>query len=247
MKRSIYIGPSVLLLLWLLLHASRTIDPFLLPSPFEAFRALYVGFGHEGLILDVLMTIKRIVMAFGLATGVGLPIGLALGSSKSAYGRVEFLVDFFRSMPALALFPLFMIIFGIGDLSKILVSAFGAGMVIVFNVAYGLMHSKKSRILAAQMMGASKWKVFVSVIFWETMPDIFVGLRNGMSWTIAVIIATEMFVGTNFGIGHKIIDYQISYNMPAVYASILMAGVVGYLLNYIFVIIERRVLHWSGK
>jgi len=90
----------------------------------------------------------------------GLPLGLFLGRSEKTYQSFEFIIDFFRSTPATALFPLFLLIFGIGDESKIALAAFTAMLIIIFNTAHGVMNASKSRVLAAKVMGATKIQIF---------------------------------------------------------------------------------------
>ena len=129
------------------------------------------------------------------------------------------------------MFPLFLLLFGLGDLAKIAVAAFAAWLVIVFNVAYGVMNARQTRILAARSMGASSLRIFRDVIFFETLPQTFVGLRTAVSLALVVIIVAEMFIGATDGIGHRIIDAQISYSLTDMYGSILVAGAMGYGLN----------------
>jgi NitT/TauT family transport system permease protein len=96
-------------------------------------------------------------------------------------------------------------------------------------------------------MGASSLRIFGDVIFFETLPQTFVGLRNAVSIALVVIIVAEMFIGATDGLGHRIIDAQISYELPDMYGSILVAGALGYGLNLILLIMEGRLIHWSGK
>src|SRR5690606_30147851 len=163
------------------------------------------------------------------------------------YTSVEFLVDFFRSTPATAMFPLFLLIFGIGDLAKIAVAAFGAWLVIFFTVAYGVMNARQTRILAARVMGATPGRVFRDVMFYESLPQTFVGLRLGVSYALVVIIVAEMFIGSSDGLGRRIIDSQIVYDLQQMYATILAAGAMGYGCNLLFLGLERWLVHWSGR
>ena len=141
----------------------------------------------------------------------------------------------------------FLLLFGLGDFAKIAVAAFAAWLVIVFNVAYGVMNARQTRILAARSMGASSLRIFKDVIFFETLPQTFVGLRTAVSLALVVIIVAEMFIGATDGIGHRIIDAQISYSLTDMYGSILIAGAMGYGLNLALLLIERSLVHWSGK
>ena len=174
-------------------------------------------------------------------------MGIFLGSSERLYRSVEFIIDFFRSTPASAVFPLFLVIFGVGDETKILVASFGAALVILFNVSYGVMNARKTRLLAAKVMGASKFRVLIDVMLLESMPQTFIGIRNGVSLALIIVIVAEMFIGSVDGLGHRIIDAQMLFEMPDMYAAIFVAGALGYGFNLLFLIIEKRFVHWSGK
>lgn len=247
MKRDVLIGPCLFVLLWFVVGKLSLIDTFFFPDSFSVFRELFREI-FDGLILhDLFSTFVRVGMAFFIALCVGLPIGLFLGRSEHLYRRVEFLIDFFRSTPATAIFPLFLLVFGITDVSKIAVAAFASSLVIIFNTAHGVMHAKKSRLLAAQIMGATPWQIFRWILFWESLPQTFVGVRSAVSLSLVIIIVTEMFVGTSSGLGRRIIDAQITYEIEAMYAAILLAGLLGYAFNLGFLLMEKKVLHWSGK
>src|SRR6266496_2352632 len=86
---------------------------------------------------DLVQTLIRVLYAFALAAGIGVPIGILIGAKERVYRSVEFLIDFFRSTPSTAMFPLFMLIFGLGEEGKLALAAFAAFLIIVFNVAYG--------------------------------------------------------------------------------------------------------------
>src|SRR5205814_3416310 len=130
-----------------------------------------------------------------------------------------FLVDFFRSTPATAMFPLFLLIFGLGDLAKVAVAAFAAFLIIFFNTAYGVMNARQTRLLAAKVMGASRTRIFRDVLFFETLPQTFVGLRTAISLALVVIIVAEMFIGSDNGLGHRIIDMQVIFDLKQMYAT----------------------------
>jgi NitT/TauT family transport system permease protein len=186
-------------------------------------------------------------MAFGIATAVGMPLGIALGSNERAYRSVEFLIDFFRSTPSSALIPLFLLIFGISDVNKVAIAAFGAFLIVVFNCAYGVINARKQRVAAAKVMGATRWQIFKDVLFWESLQPTFVGLRSAVSMALVIVVVAEMFIGSENGLGHKIIDAQQVMNVKTMYAAIMASGILGYALNVIFLALERRIVHWSGR
>ena len=144
------LGVFILIAGWALIHAAGAVDPVLLPSPAEAASAFWNGMTQGTLGADFGKTIVRTLSSFAIALVVAVPLGIVLGASQRLYESIEFAIDFFRSTPASAMFPLFLVIFGAGEQTKIAVAAFGAALVILFNVAYGVMGARKQRQLAAR-------------------------------------------------------------------------------------------------
>ncbi|VVB53524.1 Binding-protein-dependent transport system inner membrane component [uncultured archaeon] len=240
-------GVLIILIAWSLTSHYRLIDPFFLPPPTETIKEL-INLATSGTIMpDVASTLTKTLTAFLIAALVGIPAGLLIGNCERIYRTLDFPIDFFRSTPPTALFPLFLLAFGISDAPKIAAAAFGGLLIITFNTAYGVINANKARIKAAKLMGASGIKIFTSILLWETLPQTIVGLRSAISLSLIVIIVTEMFIGTQHGLGRRIIDSQITYNTAALYATILATGILGYLLNQILRQVERRFAYWTVK
>jgi NitT/TauT family transport system permease protein len=242
-----FIGPIVLFILWDLAVRTGFIKAILLPPPLEALGALINGLWGGPLLKDFLVTVWRTVQAFLIAAALGMPLGVLLGSNERAYRSVEFLIDFFRSTPSSALIPLFLMIFGVSDVNKVAIAAFGAFLIVVFNSAYGVINARKQRVMAAKVMGASRWQIFKDVLIWESLQPSFVGLRSAVSMALVIVIVAEMFIGADSGLGNRIINSQQVMNVRDMYASILAAGALGYALNILFLTLERRIVHWSGR
>ncbi len=241
------IGPAILLAIWWIADAGHLVNKNLLPAPFATLHDTWKNLISGSLAFDFWRTLMRITYAFVAAAVLGIPVGIVLGSKEGLYRSLEFDIDLFRSTPATAMFPLFMLLFGLGEFTKIALAAFAAFLVIVFNVAYGVMNARKTRILAARSMGASTIRIFKDVIFFETLPQTFVGLRTAVSLALVVVVVAEMFIGASDGLGHRIIDAQISYQLTDMYGSILVAGGMGYGLNLLFLVTEKLLIHWSGR
>lgn len=241
------VGVVGLVAIWSLATWRQWVDPVLLPSPIETFTALWKGMDGGTLGFDFVKTVYRTAASTAIAAVIAIPLGIVLGSSEKLYRSLEFVIDFFRSTPASAMFPLFLVLFGVGDETKISVAAFGAILVILFNIAYGVMNARKTRLLAAKVMGASRLRVLFDVMLLESLPQTFVGLRNGVSLALVIIVVAEMFIGSQDGLGHSVFDAQQLFDMPRMYAAIFAAGVLGYGLNLLFLVVERRFVHWSGK
>ena len=241
------IGVVGLFALWSIVALREWVDPVLLPSPWKAFDAFWQGMRGGALGFDFVKTVYRTAASTLIAAVIAIPLGIVLGASERVYRSLEFVIDFFRSTPASAMFPLFLVLFGVGDETKISVAAFGAVLVILFNVAYGVMNARKTRLLAAKVMGASRLRVLFDVMLLESLPQTFVGLRNGVSLALVIIVVAEMFIGSQDGLGHSVFEAQQLFDMPRMYAAIFAAGALGYGLNLFFLLIERRFVHWSGK
>jgi sulfonate transport system permease protein len=242
-----FIGPIALFIVWDLVVRFGLIKVVLLPTPAATLGALFTGLAGGPLLTDFLVTVSRTLQAFVIAAVVGVPLGVLLGSNERAYRSVEFLIDFFRSTPSSALIPLFLLIFGVSDVNKVAIAAFGALLIVLFNSAYGVINARKQRVMAARVMGASRWQIFKDVLIWESLQPTFVGLRSAVSMALVIVIVAEMFIGSDSGLGHRIIDAQQVLNVKSMYAAILAAGALGYALNVVFLIVERRIVHWSGR
>ena len=241
------IGPVALFIVWDLVVRLGLIKPILLPPPADTVATLITGLAGGSLLTDFAVTVWRTLHAFLIAAVIGMPLGVLLGSNEKAYRSVEFLIDFFRSTPSSALIPLFLMIFGVSDINKVAIAAFGALLIVVFNSAYGVMNARRQRVMAAKAMGASRWRIFRDVLVWESLQPSFVGLRSAVSMALVIVIVAEMFIGSDNGLGHRIINSQQVMNVRDMYASILAAGALGYVLNIAFLLTERRIVHWSGR
>jgi NitT/TauT family transport system permease protein len=241
------LGPVALFIAWDLVVRFGLIKAILLPPPLATLQTLVTGLAGGALLTDFAFTVWRTLQAFVIAAVIGVPLGVLLGSNERAYRSVEFLIDFFRSTPSSALIPLFLLIFGVSDVNKVAIAAFGAWLIVVFNSAYGVLNARKQRVMAAKVMGASRWRIFCDVLVWESLQPTFVGLRSAVSMALVIVVVAEMFIGSDSGLGHRIIDAQQVLDVRSMYAAILAAGILGYVLNIVFLLLERRIVHWSGR
>ena len=236
-----------LIAVWHFAVWNNIVDPVLLPSPADFGQSAVGGYGRRRSASISSRPCERTVASIAIASVIAIPLGIFLGSSERLYRSVEFIIDFFRSTPASAMFPLFLVLFGVGDKTKISVAAFGAMLVILFNVAYGVMNARKTRLLAAKVMGASRLQVLSGVMLLESLPQTFVGLRNGVSLALVVIVVAEMFIGSPGRARPQRVRGPAAVRHARMYAAIFAAGALGYGLNLMFLLIERRFVHWAGK
>ncbi|VVB77107.1 Binding-protein-dependent transport system inner membrane component [uncultured archaeon] len=241
------VGFLLVLLAWEIISASGTVSKLLVPSPLDTLNAMVSLIANGTILHDSGVTIERTLVAFGIAVAVGIPVGLLLGFSSLAYEMFQPLVDFCRSVPSTALFPLFILFFGISDASLIAVVVFGAVFFLMLNAMYGVHNASIARRLFAKTLGATQLQVFFKVVLPDALPYVFVGLRQVISKVLIVVIVLEMtFIGTS-GLGYRIYNYSMLYETPQMYAIIILVGLLGYVLNLVFIQLEKRTMHWTGK
>jgi len=239
--------PLFLLILWFAVSAIGLIDPLFLPSPQAVAGALYAGLVSGNLAADLGVTVLRSIIGFVLSAVIGIPMGLLIGRLPLLSRATQPTIDFFRSIPATALFPLFLFAFGLGDASKVAIVIYACSLIILVNTAYGALQVKSARLLSAKVMGATRAALFWKVVLPESAPGILAGLRVALSLSFVLIVVTEMFIGTTVGLGYQIMNAQLVYRIPDMYAGIVLAGLVGYLGNRSLLVIEHRLLHWVSK
>ncbi len=237
----------VILVVWHIISSSGIINKLFLPSPLEVFWKLVELIGTGEIFPHIAATLYRTVAGFLIGSAVGVSIGLIMGYYKKIYSSMEFVVDFFRSIPATALFPLFLLFFGIGDEAKIAVVVFSSSLIIIVNTMYGVKNRSVIRTNFAKTLRIKRFNLFRKVILPDASPHIFAGLRIAISIALILTVVSEMFIGTSVGLGKVIIDAQLVYRIPEMYVAIILTGIIGYLINRLVLFIERKKVHWSGK
>ncbi len=246
MQRGIPWGGIILLALWCLASFTRIVDPLYLPSPIDVVREFWTLLSSGVLVKHAVTTFYRLAVGFSVGILIGVPVGLLMGYSKRVYNSLEALIEVFRAIPVIALFPFFLILFGLGDRSKFGVTAWSSALIILLNTMYGVQHSSPVRRMVAYSLKASEWQIFRKVILPDALPEILVGLRTGVSIALIVVLMTEMFLGTTVGIGQMIFNAHIMYDTPAMFVGIIVSGALGYTINLLLIVIERRFVNWKG-
>ena len=235
---------GVLVLIWHL--CSLLSSPLLLPSPLSVAKEFMFIFKGKGAI-DFIFTVSRTVLGALFAGIIGITVGLIMGFYLRIYDAFEFTIDFLRNIPPVVLFPLFLLVFGIGEFSKIAPIVFAGSFYILISTMYGVRNIRKQRIDGALVLGISRFDLFRKVIFPEALPSILGGLRITLAISLILVIVFEMFVGTSYGIGQRITEAQMMYETSLLYAYIVLTGLLGYTMNKIFLIYEKKKTHWWGK
>lgn len=247
MKLTWVLGTLIISAIWFLITATGIIDRVFLPPPTDVFKKLFALFISTDIWLDIFATVWRTLTGFLIGGLLGVIVGLIMGTYRKIYETLEFPVDFFRSIPATALFPLFIVIWGLGDQVKIFIAAWACSMVFLINTIYGIRSVSETRLMVAKTKKISSFKVFYKVMIPDAMPYIIAGARIALSLALVVEIVAEMFLGSHSGLGHRIFNASSIFEMEEAYATVIVVGLLGYTINKSIIYFEQRVVHWAGK
>jgi len=246
MGKGYFISFFVFIMVWSIIAENGAVAKNLLPSPMEVVKSLESLLLSEYGFKHISSTLYRTVVSFLIGIIIAIPLGIFFGVQKKLYGFFEWAIEFFRCVPASAMYPLFLVFLGFGDGSKIAMGAWGSGLVAFINTIHGVNNAKKSRRIMAMTKHASFWQILRKITLFEALPFIFVGLRTGIAWNMIVVIVAEMLIGTKYGLGRMIYDAGIVFDTASVISGIFLIGLIGYSINKIIVYFESRIIHWKG-
>jgi ABC-type nitrate/sulfonate/bicarbonate transport system permease component len=180
---------------------------------------------------------------FGLAVVVGICLGAALGLNRTAERATRPLLELLRAVPGVALLPVFIVLIGIGTDMKIVLVASGAVWPVLLNTTDGVRSTEPLLIDMAVSYGVGRWRRLRSIILPAASPQIFAGARTALAISVIIMVVSET-VGAQGGIGYFLLAAQRSFRIADMWGTIIALGVLGYLLNVVFRLVEASVLRW---
>ncbi|NTW52945.1 MAG: ABC transporter permease [Chlorobiaceae bacterium] len=231
--------------LWELLPRLGLVDALILPTFSDTIKVLYDLIVSGKLLLHVLVSLQRTIAGFALSVLVGVPLGLLMGHYRQFEKISDILVQSLRNTSTFALMPIFLLVLGLGESSKIAIIFYGALWQILMNTISGVKSVDPIYIKAARSMGLSEKDLFIKVILPASFPSIVIGARLGAKIALMVVIAAEM-IGAKSGLGFFIQNAQYNFLIPEMYAGILTMSILGLIINYLLVWLERKATYWKG-
>jgi len=234
---------ALVALLWLWTDANESYAVAPLGDILATFRETWL-FAHVG--SDVVPSLLRMFAGYGLAVAIGIAGGFLLGSSAVADAIATPVVSFLRAIPAAALLPPAIVLFGIGNTTKIAVIAFVCCWPIMLNTSDGVRELDATLLATARVYGFRGARRFRLVILPAVSPRIFAGMRTSLSIAVLLLVTSEMVASTN-GIGYFVFQAQQQFAVQDMWAGVLLLGLLGFGLNIAFGAVERRVLRWHVR
>lgn len=236
--------PAVLLAAWFVLSESST-SPFFPPlrQILDSFGEIWLGPGFQE---NVVPSMTNLGVGLGGAVVTGLVVGVLLGWSPRWSAVADPYVQFMRAVPSLALLPVLFVLIGTGMAGKVTAIFFGALWPILLNTIDGVRGIEPGVRLTATSYRLGRWLVLTRVLLPGALPQAAVGIRTGLSIAVIVMVGSEMFA-TTAGMGRFIILSQQTFAIAEMWSGILMMGIIGYLLNAGFNLLERWLLRWRPR
>lgn len=234
---------AFLLIIWELVTWMKLVDTVSFPRISVIFVSWYESIVSGTLIMQLFPSLQRVLISFFLATAVAVPIGLLMGSSRLVYRLLEPLTELIRPIPSSAYIPVAILFLGIGDQMKIFVVFLACFFPILLNTYGGVLGVDPILIDTGRTFGISRTKALRQIVFPASLPSILTGMRISLGISLIVVVVAEM-ISSNSGIGYFILDMQRTFHVPEMFVGIFTLGIIGYLLNAVFLQIERYLLRW---
>ena len=217
-----------------------------LPNPPEVVSRAVTLIGDGTLGKDVAASLTRVLAGFALGTAAAIPVGFLMGWYATGRAIVEPWIQFFRTVPPLAIIPLAIVLMGIGEAPKIFVIFLAAFLACVISTFQGVVDVDRTLINAARVLGTGDAGIFARVVVPASTPFILVGMRVGLGSSWATLVAAEL-IAAQEGLGYRMQSAQLFYDLPTIFVGLISIGILGLLMDRLLLLAERRLTGWQER
>lgn len=233
------------LAIWQVSSSAGWVNAAVLPPIDTIVSALWNGLAGGTLLGDIAISLQRAGLAFAAAVAVAIPLGLFMGQVRAVETALDPILQVFRQTSALALYPVFILLLGLGEASKVFVIFWATLFPLLLNTISGVKQVDPKLLEMARVYGATRLTAFRRVVLPGAVPSIFVGLRLSATTALLLLIASEM-IGANKGIGFQVMNAQYNFQIPLMFAAIVILAGLGLIANQALVSLQRRLCRWSN-
>lgn len=235
---------GAVLAVWWIVAALKLVPEALFPSPADTYSALG-DLVHSGVFFsDLAISLTRAAIGFAIGAALGVLVGLLTARVRAVQFILGPFLTVLRPIPAIALVPVAIVWFGIGEGSKYFVIAYTVFLAVWLNTHHGMERVPRTFVLAARTLGASRVREFVEVIVPAAAPHIVAGLRMGSALAFLSLVAAELS-GASAGIGFRLQEARQYIRTDIMFVGLIELGILGALLDTGFVLLSKRVVHWE--
>ncbi len=236
---------AILLVIWQL--AAMRMGADFLPGPIAVLKKAFVMYsepiGEHSMLAHIGYSLRRVIAAYLLAGGLGIPLGIAMGWNPTIRKIVSPIFELLRPIPPLAWIPLAILWLGIAEGPKIFICFVGAFVVFVLNTYTGMRYTDRLLIDAARTFGATRNQQLFNVAIPASLPSVFAGVQNAMSMAWMCVVAAEL-VGAREGVGFIIIQGGDLGDVPMIIVGMATIGIIGFFLAVSLRFLERALCPW---
>lgn len=240
------LSPVLLLLIWELAGRFGWIDQRFFPVPSAIISEFIDLLGTGELFSNLGWTIQRVAIGFVLGAVPAVALGLVMGLSPLMMVTVRPIVSAIYPIPKIALFPLIMLIFGLGETSKWVIVAIGVFFQVFFSTLAGVAHIEQIYLDVAKNFGASRWQAYRWIAMPAALPFIFTGCQLGIGMALIVVVVAEQF-GTKLGLGYMIWRSWQVFEVRDMFVGLMMVAILGYCIQLMMGALESWVIRWKPK
>ncbi len=237
--------PLLVLVLWEIAARAHLLDVRFFPPPTAILQAAVAMAASGDLAQNLVPSLERLAAGFFMGAIPGIFLGAVMGYLKPVRAFFSPLVAALYPIPKIAILPLVLLVFGLGELSKYVIIAIAVFFITAMNTTAGVLGIDRVYWDVARNYRAGRATVLATVAIPGALPIIFTGIRLAVGAALLVLVAAE-FVGTQTGLGQMIWSSWELFRVPRMYVAILMISLIGYVLSYVFDLIERKLIPWKG-
>jgi len=240
------LAPWVLIVLfWYGVRASGFVNPALVPAPHDV-ATKFVELMRQRLAFDIWMSTQRVFVGVALGVTVSVPVGFCLGWYKGLRTFIDPVINFFRALPPIALIPLVIVYFGIGEVAKTVIlfyASFFAGVIVMYE---GIAQISPIYVRVARTLGANDLEIFGKVIVPLTIPHILTAVRVALGVAWATLVASEL-IAAQQGLGALIQNASSFFQLDIIYVGIICIGLIALTMDLALRAATRRLVAWQDR
>lgn len=240
------LSPLSLLVIWEICARFSLIDTRLLSSPVQIFHALVPLISSGELVYNTYISVQRVIWGFVAGAVPGILLGMSMGLSPLVRSAVDPMIQATYPIPKLAIMPLILLVFGLGETSKVFTIGIGVFYLVVINTMAGVLHIEKIYLDVARNFGARRLDFYLTVALPGALPMIFTGLKLGMGMALILVVAAEMSAA-KAGVGWMIWRAYDMFAIEQMFVALIVLSVLGYIFSILLDAIERWIVPWKQQ
>jgi NitT/TauT family transport system permease protein len=246
-RAALILAPWVLIVLvWYAIAYSGLINPALIPAPHAVAARFWELLTKARLPADMLISTQRVFLGVSCGIVLAVPVGFVLGWYREIRSFIDPLINFFRALPPIALIPLVVVYFGIGELAKVVIlfyASFFAGVIVMYE---GIAQISPIYVRVARTLGATDGEIFRKVIIPLTVPHMLTALRVALGVAWATLVASEL-IAAQQGLGALIQNASSFFQLDIIYVGIICIGFIALAMDLALRAVARRLVSWQER